>query len=136
MHSIQKLAFLALATYASAQLAEAGDGQVQQPSSVTPIAQITDGQVQQQTSVVTPIAQISDGQVQQQTTAVVTPISQIADGQVQQQASASASPSPSANGTSVVSPSPSAFLGAAGIMSYSLELVLLAVGAGVAFVGL
>ena len=53
----------------------------------TPVAQITDGQVQHQTNAAQPIAQISDGQIQHQTTAkaTATPVQQINDGQIQHQ---------------------------------------------------
>lgn len=126
------------------------DGQIQQPTS-TPVAvvapavnQINDGQIQQVTS--TPVAviapalkQINDGQVQQVTStpvAVVAPaVKQITDGQVQQLASASVSPSPSANVTSITTPSAPAatFQGAASLMSYSMELATVAIGAAALF---
>ncbi|KAI5960268.1 hypothetical protein CANMA_004048 [Candida margitis] len=55
-------------------------------SSVAPVAQITDGQIQHQTSATaTPVAQITDGQIQHQTTASV--VNQITDGQIQHQTS-------------------------------------------------
>ena len=55
----------------------------------TPVAQITDGQVQHQTNAAQPIAQISDGQIQHQTTAAAattaSAVKQINDGQIQHQ---------------------------------------------------
>ncbi|KGU12878.1 hypothetical protein MEY_02292 [Candida albicans 19F] len=57
----------------------------------TPVAQITDGQVQHQTNAATPVQQINDGQIQHQTT--VQPVAQISDGQIQHQtAKATATP--------------------------------------------
>lgn len=63
-------------------VAQISDGQIQHQTTATPVAQISDGQVQHQTTV-TPVAQISDGQIQHQTTA--TPVAQISDGQIQHQ---------------------------------------------------
>ena len=61
-------------------VAQISDGQIQRQTTVSPVAQISDGQVQHQTTAA-PVAQISDGQIQHQTT--VAPITQISDGQVQ-----------------------------------------------------
>ena len=61
-------------------VAQISDGQIQHQTTAFPVAQITDGQVQHQTTA-TPVAQISDGQIQHQTT--VAPITQISDGQIQ-----------------------------------------------------
>lgn len=123
MPSIQKIV-LSLAFVATAFAAQISDGQIQQPTSVvTPVAvvkQITDGQLQQATSTPKP------------TTTVLPPVKQITDGQIQQ-VSASAVPSPSSNGTTVTTPSPSAFTGAASLMGYSQEAVVLALGAAAAF---
>lgn len=148
MPSIQKIA-LALAFAASAFAAQISDGQIQQLTTpiaiITPVVkQITDGQIQQPTS--TPVAviapavkQITDGQIQQVTStpvAVVTPaVKQITDGQIQQVASASLSPVVSANATSVTTPSAPAatFHGAASLMSYSMELATVAIGAAALF---
>ena len=148
MPSIQKIA-VALAFVASAFAAQISDGQIQQLTTpvaiITPVVkQITDGQIQQPTS--TPVAviapavkQITDGQIQQVTStpvAVVTPaVKQITDGQIQQVASASLSPSVSANATSITTPSAPAatFHGAASLMSYSMELATVAIGAAALF---
>ncbi|CCG25641.1 Pir1 1,3-beta-glucan-linked structural cell wall protein [Candida orthopsilosis Co 90-125] len=57
-------------------------------SSVAPVAQITDGQIQHQTTAAAAsvVNQITDGQIQHQTTASV--VNQITDGQIQHQTSA------------------------------------------------
>ena len=124
------------------------DGQLQQVTStpvavVTPaVKQITDGQLQQVTStpvtVAPPVKQITDGQIQQVSStpvAVAPPVKQITDGQIQQVASASKAPSVSANATSVTTPSAPAatFHGAASLMSYSMELATVAIGAAAVF---
>ena len=70
-------------------VAQITDGQVQHQTTggVSAIKQISDGQVQHQTNAAQPIAQISDGQIQHQTTAkaTATPVQQINDGQIQHQ---------------------------------------------------
>ena len=70
-------------------VAQITDGQVQHQTTggVSAIKQISDGQVQHQTNAAQPIAQISDGQIQHQTTAkaTATPVQQIGDGQIQHQ---------------------------------------------------
>ena len=146
MPSIQKIV-LALAFAATAFAAQISDGQIQQPTStftpvVAPVKQITDGQLQQVTSTPTPIVtpavvkQITDGQLQQVTSTTLAPaIKQITDGQIQQIASASAAPIPTTNATSVTTPSAPAatFTGAASLMSYSMELVTVVIGAAAAF---
>lgn len=74
-------------------VAQITDGQVQHQTTggVSAIKQISDGQVQHQTNAAQPIAQISDGQIQHQTT--VQPVAQISDGQIQHQTvKASATP--------------------------------------------
>jgi len=142
MPSFQKI-ILALAFTASAFAAQISDGQIQQPTTaVAVVKQITDGQIQQVTS--TPVAtvapaikQITDGQIQQVTStpvATVTPaVKQITDGQIQQVAS-SGKPVASANATSVTTPSaPATFKGAASLMTYSMELVTVAIGAAAVF---
>ena len=73
-------------------VAQITDGQVQHQTTggVSAIKQISDGQIQHQTTV-QPVAQISDGQIQHQTT--VQPVAQISDGQIQHQTvKASATP--------------------------------------------
>ena len=121
MPSIQKI-ILSLAFVATAFAAQISDGQIQQPTAVvTPVAvvkQITDGQLQQATATPTPT--------------VLPPVKQITDGQIQQ-VSASAVPRPSSNGTTVATPSPSVFTGAASLMSYSKDAVAVAVGAAAVF---
>lgn len=73
-----------------------GDGQIQAQTTTTSskttasvVNQIGDGQIQQQTKTTTAsaIAQISDGQIQQQTTktATASAVAQISDGQLQEQ---------------------------------------------------
>lgn len=126
------------------------DGQIQQatstpaPVTVTPaVKQITDGQIQQVTStppvVTPPVKQITDGQIQQVSSArpatVTPPVKQITDGQIQQVASASKAPVPSSNGTTVTKPSApvATFQGAASLMSYSKDLVVVAIGAAAVF---
>jgi len=134
-------------TTAPAVVKQITDGQVQQATStptpvvVTPaVKQITDGQIQQVTSttvptVAPPVKQITDGQIQQVTSTpvptVAPPVKQVTDGQVQQVASASLSPKVSTNATSVTTPSAPAatFTGAASVMSYSNELMTVAMGA-------
>mgnify|MGYP006887468763 CR=1 FL=1 len=74
-------------------VAQITDGQVQHQTTggVSAIKQISDGQVQHQTNAAQPIAQTSDGQIQHQTT--VQPVAQISDGQIQHQTvKASATP--------------------------------------------
>ena len=147
MPSIQKIV-LALTFVASAFAAQISDGQIQQPTTVvTPpavVKQITDGQIQQMTStsvlviVTQDVKPITYGQFQQvhsTPVAVVTPaVKQITDGQIQQIASASKAPIVSANATTVTTPSaPAAFKGAASLMSYSKELVAVALGAAAVF---
>jgi len=146
MPSFQKIV-LALAFAATAFAAQISDGQIQQPTStftpvVAPVKQITDGQIQQVTStpapVVTPavVKQITDGQLQQVTSTTLAPaIKQITDGQIQQIASASAAPIPTTNATKITTPSAPAatFTGAASLMSYSMELVTVAIGAAAVF---
>ena len=147
MPSFQKIV-LALAFAATAFAAQISDGQIQQPTStftpvVAPVKQITDGQIQQVTStpapVVTPavVKQITDGQLQQVTTSttLAPAIKQITDGQIQQIASASAAPIPTTNATKITTPSAPAatFTGAASLMSYSMELVTVAIGAAAVF---
>lgn len=121
MPSMQKIV-LALAFVASAFAAQISDGQLQQPTTtpaIIPVVnQITDGQIQQVTS--TPVAVVAPA------------VKQITDGQIQQ-ASASITPSVSANATSVTTPSVTAFKGAASLMSYSSELVAVAIGAAAVF---
>ena len=68
-------------------VAQITDGQVQHQTTggVSAIKQISDGQIQHQTTV-QPVAQISDGQIQHQTAkATATPVQQIGDGQIQHQ---------------------------------------------------
>ncbi len=122
MPSIKKIV-LALAFVATAFAAEISDGQIQQPTAIPVVKQITDGQIQQVTS--TPVA------------VVPPPVKQITDGQIQQ-VSASVTPSPSANATTVTTPSAPAatFTGAASLMSYSKEMVVVAIGAAAVFAGL
>ena len=141
MPSIQKIV-LALAFAASAFAAQISDGQLQQPTSTfapAVVKQITDGQIQQVTSTPTPVAvvkQITDGQLQQVTsTTSIAPVKQITDGQIQQVASASAAPIPTTNATKVTTPSAPAatFTGAASLMSYSMDLVTVAIGAAAVF---
>ncbi|KGU28941.1 hypothetical protein MG7_02292 [Candida albicans P34048] len=76
-------------------VAQITDGQVQHQTTggVSAIKQISDGQVQHQTNAAQPIAQISDGQVQHQTNAAQ-PIAQISDGQIQHQTTAKATATP------------------------------------------
>jgi len=158
MPSIQKIvATLAFAASVAAQASQGGDGQVV-AGSVTPVAQITDGQVQAVTTApsvtvtpvkqitdgqvqavssapaVTPVKQITDGQVQAvSSAATVTPVKQITDGQVQAGATgASAAPSPSSNGT-FAAPSPSAFAGAGNMLGFSFGAVVAAAGAAAGF---
>jgi len=148
MPSFQKIV-LALAFAATAFAAQISDGQIQQPTStftpvVAPVKQITDGQIQQVTSTSTPapvvtpavVKQITDGQLQQVTSTTLAPaIKQITDGQIQQIASASAAPIPTTNATKITTPSAPAatFTGAASLMSYSMELVTVAIGAAAVF---
>ena len=140
MPSIQKVV-LALTFVASTFAAQISDGQIQQLTTAPAVVkQITDGQVQQVTSTPTPVVvtpavkQITDGQIQQVTSTpvptVAPPVKQITDGQIQQVASGSVAPKVS-NATSVTTPSAPAatFTGAASIMSYSNELVTVAMGA-------
>ncbi|EEQ47396.1 conserved hypothetical protein [Candida albicans WO-1] len=69
-------------------VAQITDGQIQHQTATataTPVQQIGDGQIQHQTTV-QPVAQISDGQIQHQTAkATATPVQQIGDGQIQHQ---------------------------------------------------
>ena len=102
MPSIKNLLFLAFAALVAAQ--EAADGQVTASTSVAPVSQITDGQIQVTTAApVIPVSQISDGQIQGPT------------------AVSSGYPVPTTNGTTIApaTPSPSAFTGAANIMAWS-----------------
>lgn len=121
MPSIQKIV-LALAFVASAFAAQISDGQIQQAT--TPVAvvkQITDGQVQQVTSTPKPVT-------------VSPPVAQITDGQIQQKASATISPSPTTNATKITTPTaPATFTGAASFVSYSKDLVVVAIGAAAAY---
>ena len=74
-------------------VAQITDGQIQHQTTVQPVAQISDGQIQHQTAkaTATPVQQIGDGQIQHQTT--VQPVAQISDGQIQHQTvKASATP--------------------------------------------
>ncbi|RCK67632.1 Cell wall mannoprotein PIR1 [Candida viswanathii] len=65
-------------------VAQISDGQIQHQTTAAPVQQISDGQVQHQTTAAaTPVQQISDGQIQHQTTAA--PVQQISDGQIQHQ---------------------------------------------------
>ena len=121
MPSIQKVV-LALAFVASAFAAQISDGQIQQAT--TPVAvvkQITDGQVQQVTSTPKPVT-------------VSPPVAQITDGQIQQKPSVSVSPSPTTNATKITTPTaPATFTGAASFVSYSKDLVVVAIGAAAAY---
>jgi len=87
MPSIQKIVItLAFAATTLGQVSQLPDGQLNKVSSVTPVKQITDGQLQAVTSVpsVTPVKQITDGQIQAVTSVPsVTPVKQITDGQIQ-----------------------------------------------------
>lgn len=79
-------------------VAQITDGQVQHQTTggVSAIKQISDGQIQHQTTV-QPVAQISDGQIQHQTAkATATPVQQIGDGQIQHQTTAAAATTASA----------------------------------------
>ncbi|KAL6449892.1 PIR1 Cell wall mannoprotein PIR1 [Candida maltosa Xu316] len=67
-------------------VAQISDGQIQHQTTAAPIQQISDGQIQHQTTVTAaPIQQISDGQIQHQTTVTAAPVQQIGDGQIQHQ---------------------------------------------------
>ena len=67
-------------------VAQISDGQIQHQTTAAPVQQISDGQIQHQTTVTaTPVKQISDGQIQHQTTVTATPVKQISDGQIQHQ---------------------------------------------------
>ena len=94
--------------------------------------QIADGQVIASTTVA-PATQIGDGQIQVTTSApAVVPVSQISDGQIQAPTGiSSGAPAPSPNGTTIapVTPTPSAFTGAANVMAWSKEIAVVAVGA-------
>ena len=93
--------------------------------------QQADGQITASTSVA-PATQISDGQIQVTTSAPVVPVSQISDGQIQAPTGiSSGAPAPSPNGTTIapVTPTPSAFTGAANVMAWSKEIAVVAVGA-------
>ena len=120
MPSIQKIV-LALTFVASAFAAQISDGQIQQAT--TPVAvvkQITDGQIQQVTSTPKPVT-------------VSPPVAQITDGQVQQ-VSVSKLPTPTTNATKITTPTaPATFTGAASFMSYSKDLVVVAIGAAAAY---
>ena len=80
-------------------VAQITDGQIQHQTAkatATPVQQIGDGQIQHQTTV-QPVAQISDGQIQHQTVkASATPVQQIGDGQIQHQTTAAAATTASA----------------------------------------
>lgn len=81
-------------------VAQISDGQIQHQTTAkataTPVQQINDGQIQHQTTV-QPVAQISDGQIQHQTVkASATPVQQIGDGQIQHQTTAAAATTASA----------------------------------------
>ena len=121
MPSIQKIV-IALTLVASAFAAQISDGQIQQAT--TPVAvvkQITDGQIQQVTSTPKPVT-------------ISPPVAQITDGQIQQKASVSVSPSPTVNATKITTPTaPATFTGAASLMSYSKDLVVVALGAAAAY---
>ena len=74
-------------------VAQISDGQIQHQTTAAPVQQISDGQIQHQTKATTtasPVKQISDGQVQHQTKATTTasPVKQISDGQIQHQTTA------------------------------------------------
>ena len=120
MPSIQKIV-LALTFVASAFAAQISDGQIQQAT--TPVAvvkQITDGQIQQVTSTPKPVT-------------VSPPVAQITDGQIQQ-VSVSKLPTPTTNATKITTPTaPATFTGAASFMSYSKDLVVVAIGAAAAY---
>ncbi|CAX44084.1 covalently-linked cell wall protein, putative [Candida dubliniensis CD36] len=71
-------------------IAQITDGQIQHQTNAQPIAQISDGQIQHQTVKATPVQQINDGQIQHQTTTAPTTtaasaVKQINDGQIQHQ---------------------------------------------------
>lgn len=89
---------------------------------------MSDGQIVAVSSASIPaVKQITDGQIQVPT-ATPTPVKQITDGQIQvPKASASASPSPSANGT-LATASPKPFIGAAGLTTYSAAFLTVAGG--------
>ena len=108
MPSIKNVLFVTFAALAAAQ--QQADGQVTAPTSVAPVSQITDGQVQVTTAA--PVA----------TTTSVVPVSQISDGQIQGPTAVSSGvPVPTTNGTTIApaTPSPSAFTGAASFMAWS-----------------
>ena len=121
MPSIQKIV-LALTFVASAFAAQISDGQIQQAT--TPVAvvkQITDGQIQQVTSTPKPVT-------------VAPPVAQITDGQIQQVSVSSKLPTPTTNATKITTPTaPATFTGAASFMSYSKDLVVVAIGAAAAY---
>ena len=107
------------------------DGQITASTSLA--GQKTDGQITVPTSVptVAPVSQITDGQIQVTTAAPVVPVSQISDGQIQGPTAVSSGHSvPSGNASTIapVTPSPSAFTGAANIMAWSNVAVVGVVG--------
>ena len=80
-------------------VAQISDGQIQHQTTAAPVQQISDGQIQHQTKATTtasPVKQISDGQIQHQTkvTTTASPVKQISDGQVQHQTKATTTASP------------------------------------------
>ena len=102
MPSIKNLLFITFAALAAAQ--QQADGQITASTSIAPVSQITDGQIQVTTAApVIPVSQISDGQIQGPT------------------AVSSGLPVPTTNGTTIApaTPSPSAFTGAANLMAWS-----------------
>ena len=125
MPSIQKIV-LGLTLVASAFAAQISDGQIQQAT--TPVAvvkQITDGQIQQATSTPAPVVV--------PTPTVTPPVKQITDGQIQQVASTGKLPT-TINATTITTPTaPATFRGAASLMSYSKDLVVVAIGAAAVF---
>ena len=116
MPSIKNVLFVTFAALAAAQ--QQADGQVTASTSLA--GQQTDGQLTVATSVptVAPISQITDGQIQAPT---VVPVSQISDGQIQGPTGVSSGAMMPTNGSTIApaTPSPSAFTGAANIMSWS-----------------
>ncbi|EER35090.1 protein PIR1 precursor [Candida tropicalis MYA-3404] len=80
-------------------VAQISDGQIQHQTTAAPVQQISDGQIQHQTKATTtasPVKQISDGQIQHQTKATTTasPVKQISDGQIQHQTKVTTTASP------------------------------------------
>ena len=101
MLSIKKLLIAAsFAALAAAQASQIGDGQPQIPTTAPAATEIGDGQPQVPTTAPA-VSQITDGQIQGPT------------------AISSGAPVPSANGTGVVAPSPSPFVGAGNALAWS-----------------